>query len=238
MRYLLTAAAVTALLANAAIPVFAANSSVNSALQNRDDISRFHQALINTGVINELNENMEYTVFAPTNAAFIATMPRAYPCYYSAACRGEMAAVLRNHILPVNERVSALSKRGGDIPTIGARKLNVSEPYQNAYRVEGRRVLNQSDGTQTKVYRIDGMIVPDDTLARLRTLQLAAVPPAMTERITTTYAPEAVDPAMCDPYTMSGGYPADQTIVMAPRAFPDHAARTMVVTRTTTQVPE
>ena len=61
----------------------------------------FYQALLNTGVASELNENTEYTVFAPTNAAFTEIQPRAYPCFYSAQCRdGTGGCLAQSHRSP------------------------------------------------------------------------------------------------------------------------------------------
>ncbi len=70
------------------------NSHVEAAIQSFGDLSMFYQALLNTGVINELREDQHYTVFAPTNNAFSAIHPQTYPCFYAVECR---SADCRDH---------------------------------------------------------------------------------------------------------------------------------------------
>jgi len=155
------------LLGGMIVPAYAANSHVERALAGRDDISAFHRALINTGVANELDENAEYTIFAPTNEAFSNVPPRVNRCFflYSAQCRSEEAAVLRNHIVPGNKNIRDLVKWDKSVATLGDRHLYVAEPNKGEYTVEGHRILSQGRENNVSLYVIDGVIASDQEIA-------------------------------------------------------------------------
>ncbi|MGB9154626.1 MAG: fasciclin domain-containing protein [Alphaproteobacteria bacterium] len=214
-------------------PAHATNSNVENALAGRADLSMFHQALINTGVANELQENMEYTIFAPTDAAFSQISPSVYPCFYSVQCRAQVAAVLRNHIVPRNESVYLFSKWGGGIPTLGNRTLYVEEPYKDQYTVEGRTVLDQMAGSESlrmegervSLYRIDGVIIDDNELAQFRNPHVANG--AVVRRtVTTTYM--QTPPTYGGYVVPGGGYPADGSVYV----IPNDSAGPVVITTT------
>jgi uncharacterized surface protein with fasciclin (FAS1) repeats len=201
MKYLLAATAMLGLLAGGLAPTFAANSSVESILASEADLSVFHQALVNTGVANELKQDTEYSIFAPTNAAFAAIQPSIYPCFYSAQCRAGVAAVLRNHIVPLNESIHSLSLWGGrPLPTIGSRSPFVEEAYKGDYTAEGHTVLRQVRSDEVSVYPIDGVIISEGELARFRVQPYASGPDMVTTKTVTTYTQEA-------PPAAPGGYP-------------------------------
>jgi uncharacterized surface protein with fasciclin (FAS1) repeats len=215
----------------------AANRNVESMLAEEGDLSMFSQALHNTGVANELNDNREYTVFAPTNAAFAEIQPRDYPCFYSTQCRTELAAVLRNHIVPRNETIHALSLWGGNpIPTIGTRGLYVEETYKNQYTVEGRNVLTQGGGEHISVYRIDGVIANDRELSRFSMAPVADNDGAVTEKtVTTTYRTPVTYPAVSGENLIPGGYSGAPIVYVTPgAATAGDTTQTTTVTRTTT----
>jgi len=200
----------------------AVSSHVEAALADQGDLTMFYQALHSTGVLNELNDNNEYTIFAPTNAAFAQIKPGAYPCFYAVQCRPQVAAILRNHIVPRNESIDRFSKWGGDIATIGNHRLDVEEPYKGHYTVEGYRVLYQNEvsgashpqGDKISLYRIDGIIANDQDMAPFRTVPLVVVPASVIEKTVTTYrtplassyAPQTIMP---NAYLVPGGYTSD-----------------------------
>lgn len=152
------------------------NSHVEAALVDQGDLTKFYQALHTTGVANELSNNEEYTIFAPTNAAFNQVRPNVFPCFYAVQCRPQLAAVLRNHIVPRNESVKRLS-RWGEIQTLGGRPIEVVEPFLGHYTVDGQRVLYQNESSESSVfkgqrvslYRVDGLIASDQEMAPFRT---------------------------------------------------------------------
>jgi len=208
-------------------PVLANNRHAESMLAEQGDLSMFYQALRNTGVAGELKENTEYSIFAPTNAAFARIEPHAYPCFYSTQCRADLAAILRNHIVPRNETIHDLSKWGGNpIPTLGTHGLYVEETFKNDYEVDGHSVLSQGGGEHVSVYRIDGVIASDADMAKFRRQPVADVPGAVTEKtVTTTYhAPMATPPD----YVVPGGSSYNSS---------DDGVRTTTVTHTTTTDP-
>lgn len=209
----------------------AANQDVTNALESRDDLALFQQAMIHAGVANELRPDVSYTLFVPTNAAFSEGAPYASSCYYSPNCRAQMAAVVRNHILPINERVSVLAKRGGDISTLGTRKLDVEEPFKGSYAVNGIPILNQSDGTKIKVYRINAIIADAPELGQFMTPPAVMSSATVTEK-TTTYASRGAYPVVA-PVTI-----VDAFQPVLPRDLPgtisDNATQTTTVSQTTT----
>jgi uncharacterized surface protein with fasciclin (FAS1) repeats len=235
MKYPFAAMTMLGLLGGMIAPAHAASRSVESALANRDDVSMFYQALLNTGVAAELNENTEYTIFAPTNAAFAAIEPRVYPCFYSAQCRTEVAAVLRNHIVPRNESIHDLSLWGGNpIPTIGNHGLYVEETYKNDYEVEGRTVLNQGGDERVSVYRIDGVIISDRELAQFRNQPLADNGGMVTQKtVTTTYRTPVTYPAVSEGYAAPGGYSGAPAVYVAPGEALGDTTQTTTVTHIT-----
>ena len=234
MKYPFATMIMLGLLGGMITPAHAVNRSVESALANYSDVSLFYQALRNTGVAGELDENTEYTIFAPTNAAFAEIQPRDYPCFYSSQCRAEVAAVLRNHIVPRNETIHDLSLWGGNsIPTIGKRGLYVEETYKGQYTVEGHSVLNTEGGEKVSVFRIDGVIIGDRELSRFRTRPVATAPGTVTEKTVTTYRTQGVPTAVSGGYPVPGGYGAS-TVYTAPGEQPDNTVETTTVTHTTT----
>ena len=177
MRHMRIILALPVLLA-CMVPAQAANSNVESALKRAGDLSEFYRLLTETGVLKELQEDIEYTVFAPTNTALAEIQPRTYPCFYAAECRPQLAAILRNHILPRKESIRDLSK-WGDISTIGEREILILESYAGQYTVEDHMVLNQDDNNGVSVYRIDGIIAGDREMDQFRAMPSAA--PAASE---------------------------------------------------------
>lgn len=215
--------AVGLLAAAYASPATASNSGVEHALAEQSDVSLFYQALVNTGVARELKENTQYTVFAPTNAAFKTIPPSVYPCFYAAQCRKDIAVVLRNHIVPKNRDLAHFARWGGDVPTIGRGRLDVEEPYVSNYTVEGYRILDQNPindsyqerGDTVSLYRIDGVIASNQEMAVFRMQPTASASPTVTHKMVTTYRSPVDDDTM-------PGEATDQTV------------RTKTITHTTT----
>ncbi|MDR3425534.1 MAG: fasciclin domain-containing protein [Alphaproteobacteria bacterium] len=241
MKYLLATVSVLSLLGGMAAPACANNRSVEMALESDGgDLSMFYQALISTGVASELNENTEYTVFAPTNAAFSEIQPRIYPCFYAAQCRAEVAAVLRNHIVPRYESLVDLSRWGGPIATIGTRGVRVEEAYKDVYTADGHRILSRNEADQVALYPIDGVIANDRELAAFRAQPVAEAPAGTVIEKTVTTRTLVAPPVVSSGYLVPGGYPAAPVIYVAPddgmtlNEMPDQSMQTTTVTHTTT----
>ncbi len=234
MNYSLATAVMLSLLT--AVPAYANNTSVEIAIENQGGrFSTFHQALVGTGVVNELNENTSYTVFAPTNAAFADIRPRAYPCFYSAQCRAQVAAVLRNHIVPRADNLRDLSRWGGPVPTIGNRGIRVEEAYKNDFTVEGHKILTRSEGNDVNLYSIDGVIADENEMMPFRVQPVAEIPDTVMQKTVTIRRTTIVPPAIVYGHPVPGGYLAAPVIYATPDDFQDGDLQTTTTTRTTTQ---
>ncbi|HAX91934.1 MAG TPA: hypothetical protein DCY07_06985 [Rhodospirillaceae bacterium] len=226
------------------------NAYVENVLADQGDLTTFYHALHTTGVVNELSNNVEYTIFAPTNAAFNQVRPRDFPCFYAAQCRPQLAAVLRNHIIPRNESVGRLSKWGG-IQTLGGRVVEVEEPYKGHFAADGNRVLYQNEasenslvrGHRVTLYRIDGLIANDQEMAPFRAQPVAAMPEQVIEKTTRTYRTPATTPYyqqrnVPGTYLVPGGYyvvPGPVGYMGDPAALDESTTETTTTTTRTTQ---
>ncbi len=224
------------------------NSYIDDVLADQADLSMFYQSLLATGVAKELNNNTEYTIFAPTNAAFAQIKPRAYPCFYDVQCRPQVAAILRNHIVPRNESINRFSNWGGGIVTLGQRRIDVEEIYKGQYTVEGYRVLYQNEsndsthikGSKISLYRIDGVIASNQEMMPFRTAPFVAMPAGMMEKtvttyrspITSSYVPQAIMP---NAYLVPGGYATNPVVYKDEYDdLSESTTETTTVTHTTT----
>jgi len=196
MRHVLTTTALAGILSLAAGAAQANNSTVENVIKSRPDLSQFYQALVNTGVNNELNADVSYTVFAPTNAAFAKIAPEKYPCFYSAQCRAEVAEIVRHHIIPGQVYVDTIVQHEGGIYSINKRFITVAEPYKHNYAVDGHNVLSEAMLGGSILYRIDGVIANDYDLAKVEQPQY--IPVTQGETTTTTTKNTVVD-NVCPP---------------------------------------
>jgi uncharacterized surface protein with fasciclin (FAS1) repeats len=166
--------------------VHANNSHIEAAMQSFGDLSMFYQALLNTGVINELREDQHYTVFAPTNEAFVAIQPANYPCFYAVQCRPQIAAILRDHIIVGEHGLKDLVSYGRPLATMGPRKVYVDEPYVGKYAVDNNTILSKTEVDGNIVYRIDGVIALPQELATFQTVTYTPSS-VVTKKTVTTY---------------------------------------------------
>jgi uncharacterized surface protein with fasciclin (FAS1) repeats len=242
MKYTLATATVLSLLGGMMVHANANNSSVEFALESQGGgiVSLFHKALINTGVARELNENTEYTVFAPTNAAFSEIQPRDYPCFYSVQCRAGVAAVLRNHIIPRQETIKYWSTWGVPISTIGSRGIHVEESYKNEFTVEGHKVIHRSEGDRVSLFTIDGVIADSRELASFQRQPMAVGSDTVVQKTVTTRRTSMPSLAPSYGYQVPGGYTGTTVITTTPdemmdtEDMPDDTTQTITTTRTRT----
>lgn len=151
-------------------PAHANNGAVEQELKTRPDLSVFYQALVNTGVINELRSG-PYTIFAPTNEALARLTPKDYPCFYSEQCRAQTAQVLRNHIVHGNYYVEDIAKKAGGITSVNDRLIRVGKVSPASYTVDSHPVISANTHRVGVLYKIDGIIVNGKELAMLRGAQ-------------------------------------------------------------------
>lgn len=166
------------LLAAFATPALAANSSVENAIKSRSDLSSFYEALVNSGVANELEPGRHYTIFAPTNEAFAKITPADYPCFYSTACRAEVASVVRNHIVPGEAYVADIARLKGGVYSLDKRFVNIADENgisksnaisgKNAFTADGHRITYTSWFGGGLLYKIDGVIANERELSQFQ----------------------------------------------------------------------
>jgi uncharacterized surface protein with fasciclin (FAS1) repeats len=199
-----------------AAPAAAYSGNVQMALQNYGDLSMFQQAMVTTGQINELNDNEHYTIFAPINASFVTIHPQAYPCFYSEQCRPQIAALLRNHIIPGRHDLRELVTAGSGVQTLGPRRIHVDEPYRGDYTVDGQKILSKSEINGNIIYRIDGVIRTPSELAQFQSVNTSpdeVVTTRKTVTTTTYHAPGATPPVPAMNPVMNDGSESMTTTV-------------------------
>jgi uncharacterized surface protein with fasciclin (FAS1) repeats len=180
-----------ALLALYSNPANAGNAAITDAVERRDNLSSFYEAMVNTGVINELKPGMPYTVFAPTNAAFAKLTQDKYPCLYSAQCKEEIADIVRNHIVPYEVNFSGPKTNAAhsiDDTNLGFSKTN------NGYSVNGIPITSTNQLAGGMLYEIDGVIADPQELAYLTKLKYVVItqtvaPGAIVEKTVTQTSP-------------------------------------------------
>ena len=202
MRHLLATA--TLIATSILLPMdvaFAVNTNLQEALEKHPDLSNFFQAMVTSGVMDELETSKSYTVFAPNNAAFASIQSSKYPCFYSDMCKGQLAAVIRSHILPGEQYVDVLAAPPGIAESISGRQVTLAKPA-DFYTVEGKRVLGEDKLGGDVLYTIDGLIASDFEMAIFQKKQ----------SVTQTVTQPACQGDMCPPAVKT------TTVITAPAA--------------------
>jgi uncharacterized surface protein with fasciclin (FAS1) repeats len=181
MKRALLATTVFAAVATASLPAaIAKNPTVEDSLKRRDDLSVFYQALVDTGVADELQDGKDYTIFAPTNEAFEKITKEKYPCFYSAECRKEVAAIIRNHI--VEGAIFVDRARTTNLRSLNdQRVINIAQPHKNNYSVDGKAITYTMSFTSGILYKIEGVIADKMELSALTRLPTPTPIPEMSD---------------------------------------------------------
>ena len=145
MKFPFATMIVLGLLGSMIAPAHAANSHVESTLAEQEDLSTFHQALINTGVTNELRKiqstlclRQPMTLLPKSSRALIPVFSLTPP---NAVVRKPPSRV--TVLCPVTKHPRSGQWDKG-IPTLGDRRFFVEEPYKGEYTVEGHRISTKS----------------------------------------------------------------------------------------------
>jgi len=159
--------AIAALLATTtlSVPALANNERIESAVKSRQELASFYEAMMVTGVNQELSPNASYTVFAPNNEAFAAIGKDQFPCFYSAQCTAQIADIVRNHIVKNEEYVADVVNQKGVLFSIDKRQLPIGMPNPNKYTVDGRNIVRTNGLVGSMLYTIDGVIANQQELA-------------------------------------------------------------------------
>lgn len=184
---LLTFASLVASTSLFALSAEARNEYIENAIKERPELSSFYEGLVNTGVINEMNSGVPYTIFAPTNDALAELSSEKYPCLYSEQCREEAADILRNHIVPGEVNFSSPGEKGAF--SIDKTLLRLGEPRKGDYTVDGHNVVGQSQLAGGVIYEIDGVLADAKELSAVSQLKVIAAPvvptaPGVEQRVT------------------------------------------------------
>lgn len=179
-RALLATAIFSSIAAGGIATAIAKNPTVEDSLKRRDDLSVFYQALVDTGVADELQDGKDYTIFAPTNEAFEKITKEKYPCFYSAECRKEVAAIIRNHI--VEGAIFVDRARTTNLRSLNdQRVINIAQPHKNNYSVDGKAITYTMSFTSGILYKIEGVIADKMELSALTRLPIPTPIPEMSD---------------------------------------------------------
>jgi uncharacterized surface protein with fasciclin (FAS1) repeats len=178
MKRALLATTVFAVATTSLSVAIAKNPTVEDSLKRRDDLSVFYQALLDTGVADELQDGKDYTIFAPTNDAFEKITKEKYPCFYAPECKQEVAAILRNHI--VEGAIFVDRARTANLRSMNdQRVINIAQPHKNNYSISGKAITYTMSFTSGILYKIDGVIVDKMELSALTRIPVTTPIPEM-----------------------------------------------------------
>lgn len=160
-----------------ATPAMAANGALMDALKHRDNISSFTDALIATGVADELQPNRSYTVFAPTNEAYASVLDTKFPCLQNPQCKAEFAKIIRNHIVP--GQVTFTGPVKGAVFSIDQMNINLGVQRGEVRTAAGYNIVNRGQVLGGIVCEIDGVIATAQELVNVTEIRYE---PVSTER--------------------------------------------------------
>lgn len=194
-----------------ATPAMAANGALMDALKHRENISSFTDALIATGVADELQPNRSYTVFAPTNEAFSKLQDTNFPCLQDTQCKAAFAAIIRNHIVP--GQVTFTGPVKGAVFSIDQMNINLGVQRGEVRTAAGYNIVNRGQVLGGIVCEIDGVI---------------ATPQELVDVTAVRYVPVATERNVIEKTTVD-------KVFYAPDGTPDGMSR--VTTYTTEPIP-
>lgn len=223
MQRTFTMTALLALLTGAGflspLPARADNNGVQAVLASRPELSMFMQALHESGVANELQPDQTYTIFAPIDEAFAKVVTANASCPESADCRTQLAAIVRNHIVPQKARIDVLAKPKGEAGTLGMRAVQIENPAQphDGHKVDGFKIVGMHETETALVYSIDGSIVTERELSALSAP--SSDKSSSAQEPTAQTADQSADQAADQPHAnaaMAPMIPARPSLVMPP----------------------
>lgn len=162
-RFALKALAGTGLAATiaACAPMMSQAPSIAGVLSSNDQFSTLVAAADAAGLVETLDGDGPFTVFAPTNAAFEKLPEGTVEELLQPENRDQLAAVLTYHVVPgvvtsdqlIGERLSATTVQGSDLHI---------DATGDAVHVDNARVT-QADITASNgvIHRIDTVLLPE-----------------------------------------------------------------------------
>jgi transforming growth factor-beta-induced protein len=123
-------------------------------LQSNSDFSTFANALNATGLMETLKKG-QYTVFAPTNAAFARLEAGALTKDPAA-----LKALVSYHIVPGNFTADSLLSRGSALPTLNSRILQAHATDTEIMVDESRVTKGNIIASNGTIHAIDNVLFP------------------------------------------------------------------------------
>lgn len=148
-----------------------AGDGIRGSLESRPEISNFYSALVNTGVINELDPNKRYTILAPVNSAWDKYPSTQYPCLYTDQCKAETAAILRNHIVEGEVNLEDQARQNKGLYSIDQRSVGVMATQKHNFSIDGYKVVDRTLVMSGAIIEIDGVIATEQEIATVTNLK-------------------------------------------------------------------
>ncbi len=142
-------------------PLFPFESSVAEVIENDDSLSTLNTALGAAGLVSALqDEDSEFTVFAPNNAAFAALDPDDLAALL-ADPMGDLSDILKYHVVPT-ALLSGNLKDGDVLETLQGQELSITIENDGPY-VNGIKIIDIDYlGVNGAVHIIEGILLPAD----------------------------------------------------------------------------
>jgi transforming growth factor-beta-induced protein len=126
-------------------------------LQSNGDFSTFVNALNSTGLMATLKSG-QYTVFAPTNAAFARMSKEDQSSLTSNP--NALKAMIAYHIVPGNFGADSLLGHGNALPTLNSRILKTHGSDTEIRADEALVIKSNIIASNGTIYAIDGVLLP------------------------------------------------------------------------------
>lgn len=146
------------------------DNNIVTVTSANDSFSTLNRALQATGLDRDLQGEGEYTVFAPTNAAFADLPAGTLDRLLQPENRETLSKILRYHL--VSQKINSSQLQSGNVPTIEGNNLNVSVGDNNI-QINDASVVNPNiEASNGTIHAIDRVLVPPDVnLSQLQTSQ-------------------------------------------------------------------
>jgi len=159
-RSILTATAALGIAAAVSACAPAAQNDIVSIASANDDFSTLVTAVSAAGLVETLQGDGPFTVFAPTNEAFAKLPAGTVETLLRPENRDQLVEILTYHVVPGNAPASALAGQTGTIPTVNGAALPVDGT--NGVSVGGANVTS-ADITASNgiIHVIDTVMIPN-----------------------------------------------------------------------------
>lgn len=139
---------------------WADNINLTDALASRPELSEFKAALVATDVIKELNPQVAYSIFAPTNVYLAKVIQGEPSCLDSERCKAEMTVILRNHIVAGAVHLSDVAKQGAAVlSSINGHTITINALPNGGFTADGNAIIKQqSIAGGVMLYEINGLL--------------------------------------------------------------------------------